>query len=174
MPTWNFGADISGCHRHYIASIDNDRYKELGAEKGGHDHGEGVRWGETWKERYYTGEDGLEHIEKSAEKWTVYGTAPHVVHRNWSEHWNEHYNSAGDYVKSVEKNGSMDDGRQSWTERWGESHTGGKFHNWTDKWANNVNIGARWGDKWDEDFDRYDDPCDDFSCAPDAISGSIR
>ena len=122
------------------------RYKELGAEKGGHDRGEGVTWGETWKELYYI-EDGLEHIEKSAEKWTSYSGAP----TKWSEKWSERFSSSGSYVKSVEKNGS--DGRQTWTERWGESYADGKFHNYTDKFASSP--GARWGDRWDEDFDRY-------------------
>merc|ERR1712118_68312 len=54
-----------------------------------------------------------------------------------------------------EKCGSVDGGRQSWTERWGESHNAGRFNNWTDKWAENTDVGSRWGDKWTEDFDNH-------------------
>lgn len=139
-------------------------YKELGAEKSGHDHREGTKWGETWKELYYTttqstngsGIQVVENIERHAEKWAIYGDkyGSNVQCRSWSENWHEHYDSHGNYFKSVEKIGAMDNNRQSWTERWGESHKNGRFHNWTDKWAEN-HEGTRWGDKWDEDFDKF-------------------
>ena len=118
-------------------------YKELGFEKSGFNE-RGETWWETWREIYCKDEfTGMEHIERSADKW-----ARDAQSKEWQEKWWERYYVNGAVERGVEKNGR--EVRQAWWEKWGEQYDGeGSVLKWTDKWAEN-GMGMRWGDKWEE------------------------
>ena len=133
----------SGSSETRWAKCDFSGYKELGFEKSGfNDTGE--TWWETWREIYCRDDfTGVEHIERSADKW-----ARDAQSKEWQEKWWERYYANGAVERGVEKSGR--EVRQAWWEKWGEQYDGeGATLKWTDKWAEN-GMGMRWGDKWEE------------------------
>ncbi|KAF7806922.1 RNA polymerase II transcription elongation factor DSIF/SUPT5H/SPT5 [Senna tora] len=130
-------------------------YKELGSEKSGRD-AIGNVWREFWRESMRQ-EEGLLHIEKTADKWGKNGKGD-----EWQEQWWEHYGGGGQADKwahkwcSIDPNTPLEAGHAHvWHERWGENYDGkGGSMKYTDKWAERfVDDGwEKWGDKWDENF----------------------
>ncbi|KAK9164674.1 hypothetical protein Syun_005576 [Stephania yunnanensis] len=115
-------------------------YKELGVEKSGK-NAEGDSWWETWKEALYQDEwSNLARIERSAEKQAKSGTE--------NAGWWEKYDAKGQTEKGAHKYGRLNE--QSWWEKWGEHYDGEDLS--TDKWANETELGTKWGDKWEEKF----------------------
>ena len=133
----------SGSSETRWAKCDFSGYKELGFEKSGfNDTGE--TWWETWREIYCRDDfTGVEHIERSADKW-----ARDAQSKEWQEKWWERYYANGAVERGVEKSGR--EVRQAWWEKWGEQYDGeGATLKWTYKLAVMV-MGMRWGDKWEE------------------------
>ncbi|KAK4258034.1 hypothetical protein QN277_007544 [Acacia crassicarpa] len=130
-------------------------YKELGSEKSGRDAFGNV-WREFWRESMRQ-ENGLLHIEKTADKWGKNGKG-----EEWQENWWEHYGAGGQTEKWAHKWCSLDPKTpleaghaHVWHERWGENYDGkGGSTKYTDKWAERSVYGGweKWGDKWDENF----------------------
>ena len=121
----------SGSSETRWAKCDFSGYKELGFEKSGfNDTGE--TWWETWREIYCRDDfTGVEHIERSADKW-----ARDAQSKEWQEKWWERYYANGAVERGVEKSGR--EVRQAWWEKWGEQYDGeGATLKWTDKWAEN-------------------------------------
>ncbi|XP_054821080.1 protein LIKE EARLY STARVATION, chloroplastic isoform X2 [Prosopis cineraria] len=131
-------------------------YKELGSEKSGRD-AHGNVWREFWRESMRQ-ENGLLHIEKTADKWGKNGKG-----EEWQENWWEHHGAGGQTEKwahkwcSIDPNTPLEAGHAHvWHERWGETYDGkGGSVKYTDKWAERSVDGGweKWGDKWDENFD---------------------
>jgi len=133
----------SGSSETRWAKCDLSGYKEIGFEKSGFNEN-GETWWETWREVYCRDDfTGVEHIERSADKWARDATS-----KEWQEKWWERYYAKGAVERGVEKSGR--EVRQAWWEKWGEQYDGeGATLKWTDKWAEN-GLGVRWGDKWEE------------------------
>ncbi|XP_057727748.1 protein LIKE EARLY STARVATION, chloroplastic [Arachis stenosperma] len=140
----------------YWEASDEFGYKELGSEKSGRDANANV-WREFWRESM-SQENGLMHMEKTADKWGKNGRGD-----EWQEKWWEHYNAAGQAEKwahkwcSIDPNTPLEAGHAHvWHERWGETYDGyGGSIKYTDKWAERREGDGweKWGDKWDENFD---------------------
>ncbi|KAL1207959.1 Protein LIKE EARLY STARVATION [Cardamine amara subsp. amara] len=139
----------------YWEASDDFGFKELGSEKSGRDAAGNV-WREFWRESMMQ-ENGVVHMEKTADKWGKSGTGD-----EWQEKWWEHYDATGKSEKwahkwcSLDRNTPLDVGHAHvWHERWGEKYDGqGGSTKYTDKWAERwVGDGwDKWGDKWDENF----------------------
>ncbi|XP_022958887.1 uncharacterized protein LOC111460038 [Cucurbita moschata] len=140
----------------YWEAADEFGYKELGSEKSGRD-AYGSVWREYWRESMQQ-EQGLVHLEKTADKWGKNGSGT-----EWQEKWWEYYNTSGQVEKNAHKwckidpNTYVDPGHAHiWHERWGEKYDGqGGSIKYTDKWAEGCEGDGwtKWGDKWDENFD---------------------
>lgn len=140
----------------YWEAADEFGYKELGSEKSGRD-AYGNVWREYWRESMMQ-EQGLVHLEKTADKWGKNGSGT-----EWQEKWWEYYNTSGQAEKNAHKwckidpNTYVDPGHAHiWHERWGEKYDGqGGSIKYTDKWAERCegDSWTKWGDKWDENFD---------------------
>ncbi|KGN61656.1 uncharacterized protein LOC101218256 [Cucumis sativus] len=140
----------------YWEAADEFGYKELGSEKSGRD-AYGNVWREYWRESMRQ-EQGLVHLEKTADKWGINGSGT-----EWQEKWWEYYNTSGQAEKNAHKwckidpNTYVDPGHAHiWNERWGEKYDGqGGSIKYTDKWAERCEGDGwtKWGDKWDENFD---------------------
>lgn len=137
-------------------------YKEMGAEKSGRD-ASGSVWRESWQEAMWQDKQtGLTHMEKSADKWGQDGRGG-----EWHEKWWEHYDAMGraekwaDKWSKIDPSTPLDEGHAHvWHEKWGEEFDGkGAASKYCDKWAERCvdvegNAWTKWGDKWDEGFDR--------------------